>query len=346
MNNYLNLLKNNLTLDSNYFRYAIRLVISCSFAVFIYKFFHLENGYWAAFSVIACVFPTQGQSLRRAGERIIGTFIGMCLGILVAHSFGNNLILIDILLPIFIFLTFYLKAYTYGLYVLFTTVVTVLFICLLIPGDWQVAITRLAMTLLGTVIAVLATLFIFPARASKILPQQLNDVRQDIQQYYLAICQSYCQKSNNILRSAQLQAFRNLQAAFTILQEYLYEFVSTQYPEHSKLYQTLEVLYQNLLVLEIHIPDQIKEKNLQILSQSLRNLMHDALPLFTKFDANLYLQLSNRLTSILMEIRQQRLIAVSDLTIQPATFYEHIQLDIFIESLKKLFSNLGKPVEV
>jgi uncharacterized membrane protein YgaE (UPF0421/DUF939 family) len=340
MNNAIAQLKNNFTLESNYCRYTLRMIISCSFTVFLYKIFHLENGYWAAFSVIACVWPTQGQSLRRAIERILGTFMGIWLGILIAHSFGRNLLLIDILLPVFIFLTFYLRAYAYSLYALFTTVVTVLFICLLIPGDWQVAITRLAMTLLGTLIAVLATLFLFPSRASQILPQQLSLIRQNLQQYYCAICHSYCQKSNSILRSAQLQAFKNLQATFVTLQEYLYEYISPEYAQQSQLYQNLEKSYQTLLILEVHTPTQIKQKNLLSLSQSLQDILNSGIILFTNFDSGYYFQLSVRLADLLIQIRHQRIVATKDLTIETATFYEHIQLDIFVETLINLFSTV------
>jgi uncharacterized membrane protein YccC len=224
MNLLLDRLKNNLTLDSNYFRYALRLLISCSLIVCLYQFLHLKNGYWAAFSVIACVFPTQGQSLRRAIQRIIGTFLGIGLGIVAAHSIGRHLIFIDIVLPILIFLAFYLRAYSYSLYVLFMTVLTVLFICLIIPGDWQVAIVRLQMTLLGTIIALLATIFILPSRASSLLPQQLDTIKQNIQQYYQAICQSYGQRLTATLRSHRLQAFKNLQTALATIQEAIFEY--------------------------------------------------------------------------------------------------------------------------
>ena len=208
MNLLLDQLKKNLTFDSNYFRYALRLLISCSLTVFLYQYLHLSNGYWAAFSVIACVWPTQGQSLKRAVQRILGTFLGMWLGILAAHSIGHHLIFIDIFLPIFIFLAFYLRVYSYSLYVLFMTILTVLFICLIIPGDWQIAVTRLEMTLLGTVIALLATIFILPSRASSLLPQQLETIKRDIQQYYQAICQSYGQKLTSALQTVDYKRLK------------------------------------------------------------------------------------------------------------------------------------------
>ena len=342
MNFLLDQLKNNVTLDSNYFRYALRLLISCSLTVFLYQYLHLNNGYWAAFSVIACVWPTQGQSLKRAVQRILGTFLGMGLGIVAAHSIGRHLIVIDIFLPIFIFLAFYLRAYSYSLYVLFITVLTVLFICLIIPGDWQVAVIRLEMTLLGTIIALLTTIFILPSRASSLLPQQLDTIKQDIQQYYQAICQSYGQKLTFTLRDRRLQAFKNLQAALATIQEAVFEYgkLSEGYQVQSQFFQSLEALYQNLFALEIHTPEKIKNEGLQSISGSLKNQLDSAALLLTSFDINQWSQLDNHLTQLLVEVRNQRANAAKNLSIPTATFYEHIQLNIFIESFKSFLLNL------
>jgi uncharacterized membrane protein YccC len=342
MNFLLDQLKNNITLDSNYFRYALRLLISCSLTVFLYQYLHLSNGYWAAFSVIACVWPTQGQSLKRAVQRILGTFLGMGLGIAVAHSIGHHLIVINIFLPIFIFLAFYLRAYSYSLYVLCMTVLTVLFICLIIPGDWQVAVVRLEMTLLGTVIALLATIFILPSRASSLLPQQLDTIKQDIQQYYQAICQSYGQKLTSTLRDRRLQAFKNLQAALATIQEAVFEYskLSEDYQAQSQLFRSLEMLYQNLFALEMHTPEKIENEELQSISNSLKNQLDSADLLLAHFDVTQWSQLDNYLTQLLVEVRRKRADAAKDLNIPSATFYEHIQLNIFIEAFKTFLRSL------
>lgn len=336
MNANLIQLRDNLTLSSNYLRYALRLVVSCTFTVFLYQFFHLSNGYWAAFSVVACVFPTQGQSLKRAAQRILGTFLGMWFGIVVAHSFGRHLIFLDIFLPIFIFLTFYLRAFTYSLYVLFITVLTVIFTCLVIPGDWQIGLVRLKMTILGTVIALLATIYIFPFRASSRLPQQLQIVSQDLQHYFAAICQNYGKKTAEFLRASQLQAFKNLQIALASIQEARYEYItlSSQFQEQSNLYVSLESLYRHLLCLEIHLPGEIKQPSLQAESQLLGKLLHEIQSLVFHFDLTRWSKANDDLLIVLAEIRRQRAAAASNLTIKTATFYEHIQLNVFIDELK------------
>ena len=342
MNSSLTQLRNNYTLDSNYFRYALRLVISCSFTVFLYQFLHLPNGYWAAFSVIACIFPTQGQSLKRAAQRILGTFLGMWFGIVVAHSLGRHLIFLDLFLPIFIFLTFYLRAFTYSLYVLFITVLTVIFTCLVIPGDWQIGLVRLKMTVLGTIIALLATIYIFPSRASSRLPQQLQTVRADLQQYFAAICQNYGKKSTEYLRSSQLQAFKNMQLALTSIQEARYEYVtlSDQFREQSHLYGSLESLYRDLLCLEIHLPGEIKQASLQAESQLLERLLYEIQALLLHFDLAKWSKVNDDLQAVLAEVRRQRAAAAGKLSIKTATFYEHIQLNVFIDALKNFLTAL------
>lgn len=335
MNSSLAQLQSNFTLSSNYLRYALRLVISCTFTVFLYQFFHLSNGYWAAFSVIACVFPTQGQSLRRAAQRILGTFLGMWLGIVVAHSFGHRLIFLDIFLPIFIFLTFYLRAFTYSLFVLFITVLTVVFTCLVIPGDWQIGLVRLKMTILGALIALLATIYILPFRASSELPQQLAAVWKDLQQYFAAICQNYGKKSGEFLRASQVKVFKNMQLALASIQEAKYEYVtlSERFQEQSALYFSLESLYQHLMCLEIHLPGEIESVRLQNEGQLLKQLLSKIQKLLFHFDSVRWSEVNDDLLNILAKVQQQK-ITVADVSVKTATFYEHVQLNVFLGELK------------
>src|ERR1700677_68166 len=133
MNPLIAQLRKNFSLQSNALRYAIRLMLACTVVAILCELLDLKNGYWALYSVITCVWPTQGLSLQRARQRTLGTFIGMWLGISIAHSLGNNLMVIDLLLGLFVFMAIYLKIYNYGYYITFTTVVTVLLVCLVFP---------------------------------------------------------------------------------------------------------------------------------------------------------------------------------------------------------------------
>jgi uncharacterized membrane protein YccC len=348
------LLKQNFNIHSNYLRYAIRLALSCGFTVALYEFLQLQSGYWIAFSVIACTQPTLGQSLQRSKNRVIGTLIGVWLGILIAHSFGSNPIYIDILLPIFIFLTFYLRAYSYVFFVLFTTIVTVLFICLIVPGDWQVGIIRLEMTLVGIIIALVATYLILPSRASNVLEQQLTEVKQSFQHFYTTICQKFSQHlepssmllkpaTDNDLQTAHWQTFQNLQLMLTTIQESHMEYWNARRwsADKSQLHQKFETIYQTLMILEIHLPTQITQPQLQFLIKPLDEILQEITDLFAHFDLDEMLKLNRHLTALLVKLRQLRAQATADLSIPTATLYEHIQLNIFIETLQKLLKNLA-----
>jgi uncharacterized membrane protein YccC len=342
MNTTLKTLQQNLTLDSNYFRYVVRLMIACSAVVVLYEFLHFKNGYWAAFSVIACVWPTLGLSVQRTKQRIIGTFFGMWLAILIAHTLGFKLAVIDILLPIFIFLTFYLRAYSYSLFVVFTTVVTVLFICLLSPGNWQIALTRFEMTVVGTLFAILATLFILPSRAGEILPTQLETAKDSIQQYYLALLKIYQSQQKNSPRAIQSKTFKNLQAVISTIQESNQEHRHSENArqEQSKTTTALEASYQGLLMLEVHTPSQIKEPSLQFLSEPINEILNNIIPLFKKSDPLQILALKTQLANLNTQIREQRITALKDLSTASIIFYEPVQWTIFIDTLQGLLNSL------
>lgn len=345
MNSASNIIKNNFTLNSNYLRYAIRLTLGCTLAVILFELLHLKNGYWVAFSVIACVFPTLGQSLKRTKQRILGTFIGMWVGILVAHSFGFNYIFIDILLPVFIFLTFYSKAYAYSLYVFFITIVTVLFMCLLVPGDWQIGVIRLEMTAIGAVIALAVNFLILPSRASHILPQQLARAKQSLQQYFASLCPNCLKQRTALSQTAQAKTYEHLQAVLETIKEYPQEYWHLpvdQYQSQSLLHRELEAIYQTLLSLEIHMPHQIREKKLEFVSEPLKNILSDITPLFTQTDLIKISKLDSQVEILLTQVREQRIAAARDLSIQTATFYEHMQLTIFLETLLKLLDGLRR----
>ncbi len=81
-------------------------------------------------------------------------------------------------------------------------------------------------------------------------------------------------------------------------------------------------------------------EGLQSISASLKNQLDSAALLLTSFDINQWSQLDNHLTQLLVEVRKQRANAAKDLSILTATFYEHIQLNIFIESFKSFLLNL------
>lgn len=325
--------------QSNASRYALRLMIGCFLVTVLCESLHLKNGYWAVFSVVTCIWPTQGISLQRAKQRTLGTFIGMWLGILIAHSFSNNLVLIDGLLVFFVFAAIYLKAYNYGYYITFTTVVTVLLVCLVFPGDWQVAIMRFVMTLMGAFIALLVSLTIFPSRVSESISAHFERLKTRLQQYYQHICEAAIEPHPSA-ELYQQQSATALQQALSQVKEASNEFGFKHRPQKIAEYQRLENIYEMLLLLEIQTPIHAIHPDLKILKAKLDNVLTAAIPFFLKADAPKISTLRAELADLQQHLRLQHIKAAADLSIQSTTFFAHLELGLFMEAFQKLLAVL------
>jgi len=326
-----------------YFRYAIRLALGCFIMVLLYESLHLKNGYWAAFSVLGCVFPTAGRALKRSKERIIGTFGGMVFGIVIAWILGVHWVYVVVLIPICIFFVIYLKAFSYTYYALFNTVVTVLLTCLLVPGDWQIACVRMEMTLLGTVVAVLVTYFVLPEKASSDLPKLLNQTHLELHKYYALIKNGFLNTDLDYLQGAQLSVFGKLQKSMLALQESLHESLSNRLPENYEIYrrkyENLLSVYNVLLMLEIEILRDIKSDRLKFIILPLQTVMTRISALFNG-DGSDSEHVLHQLGDLLALVKALRVEGANDASIPMATFGEHIQLAAMLEHFEALVRGL------
>jgi hypothetical protein len=150
-----------LTPKSIIFRHAMRLAVASAIAIAIYKFFHLEHGYWLIITVLVIVKPIFADTRKRALERVLGSVAGGIIAVVIAALF-QNIVILDILLVFFSALAFSHVRSNYGIYVLFLTPFVVLMIDTVIPGDWEIAIVRIFDTLIGGTIALIVSYLLRP----------------------------------------------------------------------------------------------------------------------------------------------------------------------------------------
>ncbi len=319
----------NFSIDRLYLHYTLRLSITCTLAVVIYQVFQLHNGYWAAFSILGCIFPTSGQSFRRIKQRIGGTFVGMILGILVAHVAGAHWLYLDILIPLIVFLTVYLKAFNYTFYALFNTIISVALVCLIVPGNWQIALTRMEMTLLGCLLALLATYWIFPNRTSDSLPKKMQQIRQMLKHYYY----NMLEHPSNI--HSRISLFESLEQAKLNLQEISHEhwWRNCNLASQDFQYKKLERIYHTLFLLELELPRKINHPELQGIAEELKFLLVKIGTLFDNNDHSISKNVAQQLQLLSAQLSSLRMTAAKDPSVPLATFQEHIQLT---ETLKQL----------
>ncbi|MFM6953663.1 MAG: FUSC family membrane protein [Sphingobacteriaceae bacterium] len=171
----LKLFRENLSIQSTIFRYAVRVAIVCLLGFIVSHLFTLgHHSYWILLTIIVILKPSFSLTKQRNYERIIGTVIGGLIGVAI-------LILVKDETPRFIFLLgFMIGAYSfqrvnYKLSVLFLTPYLLILFSFLGANNLNIAKERVIDTVVGSLIAFAATYFIFPSWESKQLKLAMKE---------------------------------------------------------------------------------------------------------------------------------------------------------------------------
>ena len=158
-------IKSNFTSDSMLFRHAVRMSIALTAGYGIIQFFEIERGYWILLTTLFVCQPNYSATRQKLVARIIGTLAGLLLGVLLLTFFpSQESQLVFIVLSGVAFFAFRLANYGYA-----TGFITLLVLfCFNQLGEgYAVVLPRLADTLVGCALAVLAVVLIFPDWQSK-----------------------------------------------------------------------------------------------------------------------------------------------------------------------------------
>ncbi len=167
-------------------RFTIRLAVLMIVGVVVFKAGSLPHGYWFPFTVIVVLQPDYGSTRQRAAQRVAGTFAGsVCGSILLFMHLPFAAIATAASVTIFCF--GYLVKRNYAHAVFFVT----LFIVLLTETNGPVTIAftveRLASTLAGGGLALLAAMFFWPIWERERFPPLLAEAVRANQDYLAAI---------------------------------------------------------------------------------------------------------------------------------------------------------------
>lgn len=167
--------KNLMNLKSPRFAYGIRLGLVVSLTFFIVKFFNIEYGEWAVYTVFALSQPHSEYTIRKSKKRIIGTIMG---SIVMAILF--NIVTDPGLRTVMLVLAGYLISYVsdYRNLVAFVTVSAVASAALYVPNPNFIIINRIVFVVIGIAISLLANKFVF---SRKLLDEEnnLNNIQRD-----------------------------------------------------------------------------------------------------------------------------------------------------------------------
>ncbi|MCB0697342.1 MAG: FUSC family protein, partial [Chitinophagaceae bacterium] len=167
-------------------RYALRSAIAAAIAMFIYKFWNIDHGYWIPFTLIIVTQTYFGATLKKARDRVIGTVAGgIVAGLFLRLPTGLYLqeaLLFLTFIPMIVFLR---KRYSWAAF--FITVNLVLLFNINRELSSDLILTRALSTVAGSLIAVVAGFALLPTWDKKWLPVHLSHAIHMNYVYFCAI---------------------------------------------------------------------------------------------------------------------------------------------------------------
>lgn len=141
-------------------------------SVALYKWLEIPHGYRMAFTVLVVLQPDYGATRRKADQRLAGKLAGSAFGsLLLWVKMPMGLLVFFASAMAFGFAYFFRRRY--GIAVFFVTVMIVLMTEAMTPVDLRFTVARLLSTLAGGVLALLATLLLWPKWEQEQFPRTI-----------------------------------------------------------------------------------------------------------------------------------------------------------------------------
>jgi uncharacterized membrane protein YccC len=157
------------------FRQVTRVTLAVTFAMAISAALHLPHGHWLTITVMLSVRGTYGETITRLFQRVGGTAVGSAIAaILLALAPGQ--ITATLILFVFGMVGFTLRSVNFTYWGLFGTPLAMMLMDFSTPSDWTAAGERIALTVAGGAIALIAARILWPTRYADRLPAQLDQL--------------------------------------------------------------------------------------------------------------------------------------------------------------------------
>ena len=158
-------LKANLSSQSVGLRHAARVGVTTTAGFLVIRALGLPFGYWATMATLLILQPSIAATWPRSIERAAGSIVGGVLAAGIGYAIHSPLGISLAVFPL-VMATMALRPVSYSLFVLFLTPTFVLVADFATPGanELAFALTRLGNNVLGCVLALLATFYLWPTR--------------------------------------------------------------------------------------------------------------------------------------------------------------------------------------
>lgn len=170
----LELIKELINVNSEQFRYALRVAFVLSIGVFIFKFFKIDHGQWIALTILIVIQPYYGATRKKGIERVIGTVLGIIAGGVIMLLPLPHEAFVVMLVVVSFFVAYFLRN-NYKVGVFFVTIMMVILMQLSQQSSLQLIGWRVLSTLIGSVLALLAGYVFWPVWEKERFPNLLSE---------------------------------------------------------------------------------------------------------------------------------------------------------------------------
>ncbi|MFM0479035.1 FUSC family protein [Paraburkholderia strydomiana] len=184
-------LKANLSLESVGLRHAARVGVTTTAGFLVIRALGLPFGYWATMATLLILQPSIAATWPRSIERAAGSIVGGVLAAGIGYAIHSPLGISLAVFPL-VMATMALRPVSYSLFVLFLTPTFVLVADFATPGasEFAYALTRLGNNVLGCVLALFATFYLWPTREKGDYRTYLSDAVHANLAYLIAALES------------------------------------------------------------------------------------------------------------------------------------------------------------
>lgn len=167
--------RSNLSWNSTVFRHALRLAVTLSAAMVIYRLSGLAHGYWIALTALLVLRPDYSSTTTRGLSRIVGTALGVIVATVIVAGFHPDATGITILFALSTLLAFLAVQANYALFSICVTAYVVFLLAFAHEPAISTALDRLESTLIGGGLA-LGVYLLWPTWESTQLPTRLAEL--------------------------------------------------------------------------------------------------------------------------------------------------------------------------
>jgi len=212
-------LRDNLSLRSTTFRYALRMAIACLVGYLIATLWSSgHHTYWILLTITFILKPAYALTRQRNRDRLLGTLAGGLIGVLLLLTIANTTVLF-VFMVVFMLGTYSFQRWNYITMVVCVTPFVLILLHFMGVGLREVVEERVLDTIVGGLIALGASYGLFPRWESDQVANHLRDVLRADLQYLQKLADSLSGKPVSVIeyKLARKELYvqsANLSAAF------------------------------------------------------------------------------------------------------------------------------------